>query len=114
MKVFQKVNGELVQSNAQDIIAGQIHHIRSLFNPTGLQRIAQTRDGVRYYASAETLFALAKSAPPNYSFSLIRLLGSIWYDAVQNEEVRRNMEETLVDICAEIMEKYCIEGTATI
>ena len=114
MKVFQNVNSELVQSNAQDIIAGQIHHIRSLFNPTGLQRIAQTRDGVRYYASAETLFALAKSAPPPFSFPMIRLLGSVWYDAVQNEEARRNMEETLVSLCAEIMEKHCIEGTATI
>ncbi len=107
---LQKVAPEHTQSNSKQIIAGQIKHLRNLFTPKGLHRIAHTRNGIPYRVTSETLFALAESAPVQFSFYIISTLGGLWYEATESTEKRASLEETLVSLASEWIEKYCIGG----
>jgi hypothetical protein len=107
MKTYQITPDGSVELPTISILEKQIEQIRSQFTPTGLRRIAQTRDGFRFHATTDVFFKLVLTSPVDYHDSLIPLLGEINVGASRNEEARINLEATLVNICVEMIEKFC-------
>jgi hypothetical protein len=106
MTTLQKVDAAYAQTHGKPVLAQQIRALRGLFTPHGLHTIARTRDGVAYRVDVETLYALVETMPAQHYWTFIRILASIWHEAVNSVQARRNVEQTLITLAVRIIENY--------